>query len=109
MYAGLLGSGINAKYIDLLRDRVILRICHALRAERGLPRVDDRRISAREEQLVWSLQGSMLYMAIQKYLYGFELDVDLASAVEDRVDAFLDGVPAVFEALGGPKKRKKSP
>jgi AcrR family transcriptional regulator len=108
MYAGLLGSGINAKYIDLLRDRVILRICHALRAERGLPRVDDRRISAREEQLVWSLQGSMLYMAIQKYLYGFELDVDLTSAVEDRVDAFLDGVPAVFEALAGPKKRKKS-
>jgi AcrR family transcriptional regulator len=108
MYAGLLGSGINAKYIDLLRDRVILRICHALRAERGLPRVDDRRISAREEQLVWSLQGSMLYMAIQKYLYGFELDADLTSAVEDRVDAFLDGVPAVFEALAGPKKRKKS-
>jgi AcrR family transcriptional regulator len=108
MYAGLLGSGINAKYIDLLRDRVILRICHALRAERGLPRVDDRGISAREEQLVWSLQGSMLYMAIQKYLYGFELDGDLTSAVEDRVDAFLDGVPAVFGALAGPKKRKKS-
>jgi len=108
MYAGLLGSDINAKYIDLLRQRVILPICHALRAEKGLPRVNDGRISGREEQLVWSLQGSMLYMSIQKYLYGFELDVSLANEVEDRVDAFLDGVPAVFESLAGARKRKKS-
>lgn len=31
MYAGLLGSDINARYIDLLRQKVVLPICRALR------------------------------------------------------------------------------
>jgi AcrR family transcriptional regulator len=106
MYAGLLGSDINAKYIDLLRQRVILRVCHALRAERGLPKIADSEVSPREEQLVWSLQGSMLYMAIQKHLYGFEVGVSLSSAVEDRVSAFMDGVPAVFETLAQANRRR---
>lgn len=108
MYAGLLGSDINAKYIDLVRQRVVLRVCHALRAERGLPKISDGKISPREEQLVWSLQGSMLYMAIQKHLYGFDLKVPLSRAVEDLVNAFMDGVPAAIDAFAGNKRRRRS-
>lgn len=103
MYAGLLGSDINSRYIAFLKQRVVLRVCHALRAERHLPKVKDPEISPREEQLVWSLQGSILYMAIQKHLYGFDQGITLNRAVEDRVNAFMDGVPAVFEALAGTK------
>jgi AcrR family transcriptional regulator len=108
MYAGLLGSDINAKYIELLRQRVVLRVCHALRAERGLPKVSDGKISLREEQLVWSLQGSMLYMAIQKHLYGFDLKVPLSRAVEDLVNAFMDGVPTAIDAFAADKGRRRS-
>jgi AcrR family transcriptional regulator len=107
MYAGLLGSDINAKYIELVRQRVVLRVCHALRAERGLPKVGDSKIPPREEQLVWSLQGSMLYMAIQKHLYGFDLKVPLRRAAEDLVNAFMDGVPAAFDTFAADKVRRR--
>ena len=107
MYAGLLGSDINAKCIDLVRQRVILTVCHVLRAERGLPKISDGEIPPREEQLVWSLQSSMLHMAIQKHLYDFDLGGTLSRAVEDRVNAFTDGVPAVFDALANAKRQQQ--
>ena len=46
-------------------------------------------------------------MAIQKHLYGFDLGISLSRAVEDRVDAFMDGVPAVFDALANAKRQQQ--
>lgn len=99
MYAGLLGSDINARYLDLLRQKVVLPICRAIRTECVLGDPADAAVAAREEQAVWTLQGGMLYMAIQTHLYGMQRDVPLDILVRDRVDAFLGGVPAIFAAL----------
>ena len=99
MYAGLLGSDINARYIELLRQKVVLPICRTLRVERHLVGRAATEIAAREEQAVWALQGGMLYMAIQTHLYGFERELPLDVLVRDRIDAFLTGVPNVFLTL----------
>ena len=99
MYAGLLGSDINARYIELLRQKVVLPVCRALRVERHLAGQAAAEIAAREEQAVWALQGGMLYMAIQTHLYGVKREVPLDVLVRDRIDAFLIGVPDVFLTL----------
>jgi AcrR family transcriptional regulator len=91
LYAGLLGSEINKNYLDLLKTRIIQKICHAVREEAGLPEVSDDELSQRDLQLVWSLQGSILYLAIQRHVYRNLSDEWIDGIIEDRVDAFLDG------------------
>jgi AcrR family transcriptional regulator len=95
LYAGLLGSEINKNYLDLLRTRIIYKICHALREEAGLPRLSDDGLIQRELQLVWALQGSILYLAIQRHVYRNLPDEGIDAIIEDRVDAFLDGALSV--------------
>jgi AcrR family transcriptional regulator len=96
LYAGLLGSEINKNYLDLLKSRIIYRICHAVRDEAGLPRLSDNELSERDLQLVWALQGSILYLAIQRHVYRNLSDEGIDGLIEDRVDAFLNGAPSVF-------------
>lgn len=100
LYAGLRGSEINNNYLELLKSRIICRICHAVREEVGLPKVADKDLSERQLQLVWSLQGTILYLAIQRHVYGNLPAVDVADIVTDRIDAFLRGVPSVFGKVG---------
>jgi hypothetical protein len=69
LYAGLLGNEINSNYLDVLRTRIIDKICHAMRSEAGVPEVADDELSERDLQLVWALQGSVLYLAIQRHVY----------------------------------------
>jgi AcrR family transcriptional regulator len=97
LYAGLLGSEINKNYLDLLRSRIIYKICHAVRDEAGLPKLTDNELSERHLQLVWALQGSILYLAIQRHVYRNLSGEGIYDIIEDRVDAFLKGAPSVFE------------
>jgi AcrR family transcriptional regulator len=96
LYAGLLGSEINKNYLDLLKSRIIYKICHAVRDEAGLPKLTDAELSERDLQLVWALQGSILYLAIQRHVYRNLSDEGIDGLIEDRVDAFLNGAPSVF-------------
>jgi AcrR family transcriptional regulator len=91
LYAGLLGSEINKNYLDLVKTRIIYKICHAVRREAGLSKLSDDDLSERHLQLVWALQGSVLYLAIQRHVYRNLSDEGIDGMVEDRVDAFLHG------------------
>jgi AcrR family transcriptional regulator len=95
LYAGLLGSEINKNYLDLLRSRIIYKICHAARDEAGLSKLSDNELSERDLQLVWALQGSILYLAIQRHVYRNLSDDRIEGIIEDRVDAFIKGALSV--------------
>jgi AcrR family transcriptional regulator len=95
LYAGLLGTDINKNYLDLLRSRIIYKICHAVRDEAGLPGLSDSELSERDLQLVWALQGSILYLAIQRHVYRNLSDEEIDGIIEDRVDAFMKGALSV--------------
>jgi AcrR family transcriptional regulator len=97
LYAGLLGSEINKNYLDLLRARIIYKICQAVRNEAGVPKLSDDELSERDLQLVWALQGSILYLAIQRHVYRNLSDDGIDAIIEDRVDAFLKGALSVVE------------
>ena len=102
LYAGLLGSEINKNYLDLLRTRIIYKICHAMRDEAGLRKLSDDELSERDLQLVWALQGSVLYLAIQRHVYRNLSDEGIDGVIEDRVDAFLKGALSVVGRAEAP-------
>jgi AcrR family transcriptional regulator len=95
IYAGLLGSQINKNYLDLLKNRIIHKICGELRHEAGLPGLADHELTERDLQLVWALQGSILYLAIQRHVYRNLSDEEIDGIIEDRVDAFMKGALTV--------------
>jgi AcrR family transcriptional regulator len=95
LFAGLLGSEINKNYLDLLKTRIIYKICQAVRDEAGLPKRSDPELGERDLQLVWALQGSILYLAIQRHVYRNLSDEGIEGLIEDRVDAFLHGALSV--------------
>jgi len=80
-----------------LRTRIVYKICHAMRDEAGLPRVADGELSERDLQLVWALQGSIFYLAIQRHVYRNLSDEEIDGIIEDRVDAFLKGALSLVE------------
>ena len=102
LYAGLLGSEVNKNYLDLLRTRIIYKICHAMRDEAGLPKLSDSELSEPDLQLVWALQGSVLYLAIQRHVYRNLSDEGIDGVIEDRVDAFLKGALSVVGRAEAP-------
>lgn len=109
LYAGLLGSEINKNYLELLRSRIIYKICHAVRDEAGLPTLSDDELSERDLQLVWALQGSILYLAIQRHVYRNLSDDTIDGIIEDRVDAFLKGaLSVVARAAEAPAAKETS-
>ena len=57
----------------------------------------DEELSERDLQLVWALQGSILYLAIQRHVYRNLSDEGIDSIIEDRVDAFLKGALSVVQ------------
>jgi hypothetical protein len=60
-----------------------------------LPRLSDNELTERDLQLVWALQGSILYLAVQRHVYRNLSDEGINAIIEDRVDAFLDGALSV--------------
>jgi len=91
-----------------LRARIIYKICHAVRNEAGLPKLSDDELSERDLQLVWALQGSILYLAIQRHVYRNLSDDGIDAIIEDRVDAFLKGALSVVERAAEPSAAQET-
>lgn len=97
MFSGLKGTGLNARYIKLLRRRAFAPVVQEIRAELGLPLPPTLPLREAEFEHVWDLHASIFYLGVRKFIYGMELPEPLEEAVVRRVAAFLDGVPHVMQ------------
>jgi AcrR family transcriptional regulator len=91
MFASLARHDINERYLSLIRDRIIPKICMALRQLSSTP--SDTCITEDEKQAAWALHGSLLYYLIQKNIYGNET-TEAKKVIRARVDAFVFGASA---------------
>jgi AcrR family transcriptional regulator len=98
MFAGLKGVAINAPYLSLLREHVMLPICAELRAAAGLPPPEKLAPSPEEIELAWGLHGRIFYIAIRKFIYRVEVPDKIDIHLQDAIAAFLDGVPTLPSA-----------
>jgi AcrR family transcriptional regulator len=99
MQAALAGDSLTYRYVTQVGERIVPRVCHAVREAAGLPPIADGELSARELQTVWDLQGAIVYLAIRQHIYGFEPLEPLEASVRGIVATFIAGAPQVFGEL----------
>ncbi|WP_158810294.1 TetR/AcrR family transcriptional regulator [Beijerinckia sp. L45] len=93
MFAGLKGVDINAPYLALLRDTVLLPICIEYRVASNDRGSLDRPLSDREIERALGLHGRIFYLAIRKFVYGLTIPENLGGTIGDAVAAFLSVQP----------------
>lgn len=97
MFAGLKGSTINQRFLNMIRDRVLVPLCRELRHELKLPSPDEEPISDFEVELFVGINSRLVYMSIRKWVYGMELPQSkVDSIIEATLDIFLAGVRPVL-------------
>lgn len=91
VYSGLKEMDINARYLAIVREKVLKPVCRELRHEEGLHGEDKIPLSEEEIELAWGLHGAFFYRAIRRYIYAMPDTTDDAQAITNYVKAFLEG------------------
>lgn len=93
IFSGIKNVTSYQKYLNLIRNRVLKRICIELRATHKMPDPAKKPITKRELDLAWSLHGGIFYIAIRKFIYGYETRTNFDAAIIDNVATFMNGAP----------------
>jgi AcrR family transcriptional regulator len=111
MYSGLAGIGFNRRYIELLENLLLRRICVEFRHALSLPDEKALAITPAEMELVWDLHGGIFYYGVRKFIYKLPVRQEAADSIEHAVDSFLHGAPKVLKPLlakrGTPRTEKR--
>jgi AcrR family transcriptional regulator len=99
LFAGLKGGRLNARFLDMVRERIFTRVIREIRIDRGLPLPPELPFTEIEYELVWGLHASIFYIGIRKFIYGLPIPDDVNPIVDAKVTAFLEGVPRVMREL----------
>ncbi|WP_298308123.1 TetR/AcrR family transcriptional regulator [uncultured Erythrobacter sp.] len=99
MYAGLHGVPTHKRYLNLVDERIIEPIVHAMRREYGLGQDNQSPATRAEMDLVWQLHGAIFSIGIKRYVFGSKSTIPLADLVESAVRTYLQGAPATLRGL----------
>lgn len=99
LYAALAQPGIHRKYFARLHERHFDVIAREMRREYRIPEPKDQAEHDDEIDLIWSLQSSVFYIGVRKWVYDEPTPRDIDRLIEMRVDAFLIGTPAVLHVV----------
>lgn len=97
-FAGLKGSPLNARFLGMMRQRVLLPLCRELRHSIGLPAVPDEEITEFEQELVWGIIGRIVYFGVRKWIYQTPVPGNLSEHITATIDTFFGGVEQVLRA-----------
>lgn len=95
-FAGLKGSPLNTRFLEMMRQRVLLPLCRELRHSFGLPAVADEDITEFEQELVWGIIGRIVYFGVRKWIYQTPVPGNLAAHIDATIDTFFGGVERVL-------------
>jgi AcrR family transcriptional regulator len=104
MYAGLAGMSLNDKYLQIVRDRLLVVMCNEFRQEflAGHPRraaLSKLPVSRREIEMAWNLHGSMFYWAVRSNIFKAGNRLNFDQKTFDAVDLFLAGAKTLYPAI----------
>ena len=99
LYSGLKSLDMNRRYIAIVDERIIKRICREVRHEFGLPSEQDAPITAREIEAVWTLHGGIFYYGLRRHVYEVPVADSFENAAIGAIDTFLRGMPAMVTTL----------
>jgi len=115
IFAGLAREGINRRYLERLRERHFRLIARELRHSFQLTDAATPADEEEEIELIWAMHSSVFYIGVRKWIYGLPVPADVDRTIDQRVDSFILGFPAVMRAArpieaaqaGKPKKPRR--
>jgi AcrR family transcriptional regulator len=103
MFSGLRGEGINQRYLQFLRSRVLEPVAAEIRAELGLPTPDAVPLTEAEIELVWSINARIFYFGQRRWIFNVPLQADLDELIRLTIAHFIAGARAVVPGLVKPQ------
>jgi AcrR family transcriptional regulator len=97
MFAGLESSGLNRRYLQLLKKELLVPCCVELRDYCGVR--EDAPVSEQEIEFYWTLHDGLFYTAIRETIYQSPMEVGFDDKVRYAVDNFLAGARTVYPRL----------
>ncbi len=97
MFAGLESSGLNRRYLQLIKKDLLAPCCQELRDYCGVP--DDTPVSEQEIEFYWTLHDGLFYTAIRETIYQSPMEVSFDDKVRYAVENFLAGARTVYPRL----------
>jgi AcrR family transcriptional regulator len=106
LHAGLAGASINKRYIRLVNERIFKTVIGELRHEFGGRSIDAQEMSEPEQELLWSLHGSIFYIGMRKWVYHVKVPTDIDAAVEQLVEGFYANAKNVMRKAAARDRRQ---
>ncbi len=98
-FSALRDTGLKNRYLRLVKEKIVRNICIELRKELALPSAVEIPIEEGEMDLVWSLQGQVLFTAVRRFIYGEMLDERIRSIIENEIQTFMGGAASIVPAI----------
>lgn len=110
LYSGLGGFAFNARYYDILAQRIFTPIARALRKAFNADgaRAAQKRVTEQELELVQSLHAAVYHVGFRRWIHGSALPCDIDEMIDLKVDLFLDGAAATIARAAPGASRKTS-
>jgi hypothetical protein len=109
MFSGLRGEDINRRYLDILRERILVPMAIELRHEFGLPTIDEIPIKSNEIELVWSINARVFYFGQRQWIFDVPIEDDLDDLIRMTIEHFMAGARVVMPRLLGVTTVTKKP
>jgi AcrR family transcriptional regulator len=99
MFSGLRGEDINRRYLDILRERILVPIAIELRHEFGLPTIEEIPLKSNEIELVWSINARVFYFGQRQWIFDVPIEDDLEDLIQMTIEHFMAGARVVMPSL----------
>jgi len=96
LFSGLKGVGLNTRILRMIRERIFAVVMAEIRAANRLPPPESPLQAERDLELIWGLHATIFYLGMRRFVFGMPVPQDLDAAIADKVEAFLEGAPAVM-------------
>ncbi|WP_349496923.1 hypothetical protein [Brucella sp. NM4] len=74
MFSGLKGLDFNARYLDLLKEKIFALIVEELRHSHGKPSTVEIAVSPMEVEAIWGLHAAIFYLGVRKFIYNLPVN-----------------------------------
>ena len=99
MFSGLRGAGINRRYLDVLRTRILEPVAAELRHELGLPDSTQVPLGTAEIELIWGINARIFYFGQRRWIFDVPVEAPLDDMIQLTIRHFMAGARTVVPEL----------
>ena len=99
MFSGLKGEGINNRYLNFLRSRVLEPIAAEVRNDLGLPDFSAIPLTEAEVELAWGINARVFYLGQRLWIFNVPLTLEQDEIIEQTIISFMAGARAIVPGL----------